>query len=359
MSTGFADFVDLCVKELELCAVREGETVAVLSQANDRLEYADAFLAAARRLGATPFHIRLPQASTTLLGDAGAWTVGATPLASNQPALDALKQADLVIDLIFLLFSKEQMEIQEAGARMLLCVEPVDNLARLFPTEDQRRRVETSEELITKAKTLRFTNKAGSDVVYQLNQYGVMSEYGFTDIPGRWDHWPAGFLFTSGDDDGVDGKVVLDRGDIFITPFKTYIQEPVEIIIERGQIQDIRGGFDAELLRDYIAGFDDPKAYGISHIGWGCNEKARWSGLANDRRSIGMESRAFYGSVLFSTGPNQELGGTNDTACHIDLGMRGCSFFLDDEAILIDGEFVIDDLKVPRPQFAAAQLAGA
>src|SRR2546423_333388 len=120
MSTGFADFVDLCVKELELCAVREGETVAVLSQANDRLEYADAFLAAAKRLGATPFHVRLPQASTTLLGDAGAWTVGATPLASNQPALDALKQAGLVIDLIFLLFSKEQMEIQEAGARMLL-----------------------------------------------------------------------------------------------------------------------------------------------------------------------------------------------------------------------------------------------
>src|SRR6266700_3166665 len=121
MSTGFAGFVDLCVKELELCAVREGETVAVLSQANDRLEYADAFMTAATRLGATPFHVRLPEASTTLLGDAGAGTV----------------------------------------------------------------------------------------VVYQLSQYGVMTEYGFTDTPGRWDHWPSGFLFTGGDDDGVDGKVVL------------------------------------------------------------------------------------------------------------------------------------------------------
>jgi 2,5-dihydroxypyridine 5,6-dioxygenase len=360
MSTGFAGFVDLCVKELELCSVREGETVAVLSQANDRLEYADAFMTAATRLGATPFHVRLAEASTTLIGDAGAWTVGATPLGSNTPALEALKQADLVIDLIFLLFSKEQLEIQEAGARMLLCVEPVDNLARLFPTLDQRRRVEMSEDLIAKAKTMRFTNKTGTDIVYQLNQYGPMTEYGFTDTPGRWDHWPSGFVFTGGDDDGVDGNVVVDRGDIFITPFKHYAREPVEYIIEAGQIQDIRGGFEAELLRDYMAGFDDPKAYGISHIGWGCNEKARWSGMANDRRSIGMEARAFYGNVLFSTGPNQELGGTNDTQCHIDLALRNCSVYLDDEPILIDGEFVIEELKAPaRSQFAPPGLAKA
>ena len=126
-------FVDLCAAELELCGLREGETVAVLSQMDERQDYADAFMAAALRLGATPFHVRLPEASTTLLGDAGAWTVGVTPLASNRPAIDALKQADLVIDLMFLLFSREQIEIQEAGARMLLCVEPVDNLSAAVP----------------------------------------------------------------------------------------------------------------------------------------------------------------------------------------------------------------------------------
>jgi 2,5-dihydroxypyridine 5,6-dioxygenase len=350
-------FVDLCAAELEPCGVREGETIAVLSQMDERQDYADAFMAAALRLGATPFHVRLPEASTTLLGDAGAWMVGVTPLASNRPALDALKQADLVIDLMFLLFSREQIEIQEAGARMLLCVEPVDNLQRLFPTLDQRRRVEASEELLGNAKTFRFTNAAGTDVTYKLGAYPVMTEYGYTDIPGRWDHWPAGFLFTGGADDGVDGKVVVDRGDIIITPFKKFVSDPVEITIEQGRIADIRGGFDAELLRDYIASFDDEKAYGIAHIGWGCNEKARWSGLANDGRSLGMEPRAFYGNTLFSTGPNQELGGTNGTACHIDIPMRNCSVYLDDEPVLIDGEFTIDDLKATRPQFAPSSLA--
>lgn len=350
-------FVDLCAAELGLCGLREGETVAVLSQMDERQDYADAFMSAAMRLGATPFHVRLPEASTSLTGDAGAWTPGITPLATNRPAIDALKQADLVIDLMFLLFSREQMEIQAAGARMLLAIEPIDNLARLFPTVDQRRRVEASEELLANAKSFRFTNAAGTDVTYKLGDFPVMTEYGYTDTPGRWDHWPAGFLFTGGADDGVDGKVVVDRGDIIITPFKKFVSDPVEITIERGRIADIRGGFDAELLRDYIAGFDDEKAYGIAHIGWGCNEKARWSGLANDGRSLGMEPRAFYGNTLFSTGPNQELGGTNDTACHIDIPMRNCSVFLDDEPVIVDGEFTIDDLKAARPAFAPPSLA--
>jgi 2,5-dihydroxypyridine 5,6-dioxygenase len=354
-----ASFVDLCVQELELCAVKEGETVAVLSQMDERQDYADAFMAAARKLGAVPFHVRLPEASSSLVGDAGAWTVGVTPLADNRAAIDALKQADLVIDLMFLLFSREQIEIQEAGARMLLCVEPVDNLARLFPTADQRRRVEASEELLAKAKTFRFTNRAGTDVVYRLGAYPVMTEYGFTDVPGRWDHWPSGFLFTGGADDGVDGRVVVDRGDIIITPFKKFVEDPVEITIEGGQVQDVRGGFDAELLRDYIAGFDDEQAYGIAHIGWGCNEKARWSGLANDRRSIGMESRAFYGNTLFSTGPNQELGGSNDTPCHIDIPMRNCTVYLDDEPVIVDGEFVVADLRAPRSSFGSPSFVRA
>jgi 2,5-dihydroxypyridine 5,6-dioxygenase len=340
-------FIDLCEKELELCGVKEGEVVAVLSQGDERLDYANAFLGAADRLGATSFHVRVPHASSTLTGESGQWTVGATPLSRNRPAVESLKQADIVVDLMFLLFSKEQVEIQEAGTRIILCIEPLDVLMRLFPTQDLRERCEVGEEMLTKACTLRFTNPAGTDVTYQLGSYGVMTEYGFTDTPGRWDHFPSGFLFTSGADEGVDGKVVIAPGDI-VFPFKEYARTPIELTIEQGTIVDIRGELDADLLREYMAGFADERAYGISHIGWGLNERARWSSLATDfYRSIGVESRAYYGNVLFSTGPNSELGGANDTSCHVDVPMRGCSLFLDDEPILIDGDIVVDEMKAP------------
>jgi 2,5-dihydroxypyridine 5,6-dioxygenase len=256
MSLGGNTFSDLCAKELELCGLKENEVVAVLTQGDERLDYADAFLSAAEQLGATAFHLRLPRQSHNLGGDTGAWTVGATPLGENRPAVEALKAADLVVDTMFLLFSKEQLEIQNAGARMLLCMEPIEHLVQLFPSRNLRERVEFGGELLGKANELRFTNKSGTDVSYRLGVYPVITEYGYTDEPGRWDHWPSGFLFSGGADDGVNGTVVIAPGDI-IYPFKTYVQTPIHLTIESGRIVDIRGDLDADILRDYMASFDD------------------------------------------------------------------------------------------------------
>jgi 2,5-dihydroxypyridine 5,6-dioxygenase len=337
-------FLDLCRAELELCGVEEGTTVAVLSQGHMRLDYVDTFLQAAESLGAVGYNVRLGQESHSLDGDVGIWEVGKTPLADNRPAIEALKSADIVIDTMFLLFSKEQLEIQAAGAKVLLCIEPVEHLRAMFPNKALRERVEYGEGLLSSASELRFTNSFGTDVTYQLGAYPTITQYGYTDTPGRWDHWPSGFLFTGGSDDGVNGKVVLAPGDI-ILPFKEYVRTPIELTIESGRIERIDGDLDATLLREYMASFDDPKAYGIAHIGWGLLETARWETLATDKRGIGMHPRSFYGNVLFSTGPNQELGGTNDTACHVDIPMRGCTLYLDEQPIVVDGDIAVDEMK--------------
>jgi 2,5-dihydroxypyridine 5,6-dioxygenase len=341
-------FTDLCRGELELCGIGEGSTIAVLSQGNRKVDYVDAFLAAADQLGATGFNVRLPAVDSSLDGEDGIWEVGDTPLKGNRPAIEALKGVDLVVDTIFLLFSPEQMEIQESGTRVLLCIEPIEHIEAMQPNARLRERVEAGAEMLGKAKTLRFTNEAGSDVTYQLGAYPTMTQYGYTDTPGRWDHWPSGFLFTGGADDGVDGKVVIAPGDI-IFPFKSYVQTAIELTIERGKITKIEGGVDADLLREYMASFNDPDAYGISHIGWGMLETAQWSILAHDRRGMGMHGRSFYGNVLFSTGPNGELGGPNETLCHVDVPMRNCTLYLDDEPIVVDGEIVVDVLKADLP----------
>lgn len=240
MSSYSQSFVDLTRAALEMCGVQEGETVAVLAQGDQRADYARTFMDAAQKLGATSYLVTLPEVSSSLDGSFGAWTVGATPLARNRPVIEALKEADLLIDLMFLLFSKEQLEIQAAGTRVLLCIEPVDLLQRLFPTQEIRERVEAGEQLLRQAKTLRFTNEAGTDVTYQLGHYPVMTQYGHTDTAGRWDHWPSGFVFTGGADDGVDGKVVIAPGDILL-PHKSYVQSAIELTIEQGRIVDIRG----------------------------------------------------------------------------------------------------------------------
>jgi 2,5-dihydroxypyridine 5,6-dioxygenase len=338
-------FTDLCERMLRLCKLREGESLLLLSQGQERVEYVDAFMSAGQRLGAKAMNLRLPYSSSATSGEVGVWTVGKTPLSGNQAAVDIVKSADMVVETLFLLFSDELTEIQQAGTRILTCIEPVDVLARLFPTEDLKRRTDVAVEVLSSARTLRFTNRAGTDVTYRIG-YPVKAQYGYVERPGQWDHWPSGgMVLTCGEDDGIDGRVVVDRGDILL-PFKQYVQDPLEFVIEAGRITDIRGdGHQAELVRQYMADFDDPDAYGLSHIGWGLDERARWAALGTDSRGHGMELRAFSGNVLFSTGPNDLVGGPNHSACHLDIPMRGCSLWCDDRPVLVDGELVIEAMQ--------------
>src|SRR6266704_2524518 len=183
-------FADLCERMLRLCRLTEGESLIVLSQGDERAEYVDAFLIAGQRLGAKVMNLRLPYSSSATSGEVGVWTVGKTPLADNQPAVEVLKSANMVVETLFLLFSAELTEIQQAGTRILTCIEPVDVLARLFPTSELRRRTDVAP------------------------------------------------------------------GDILL-PFKRYVQAPIEFTIEAGRITDIRGGVEAELVRQYMADFED------------------------------------------------------------------------------------------------------
>jgi 2,5-dihydroxypyridine 5,6-dioxygenase len=242
------------------------------------------------------------------------------------------------------------------GTRMLLVWEPISVLRDLFPTPDLRRRVEFGESLLRTARELRVTSPHGTDIRYAIGQYPVMTEYGYTDEPGRWDHFPSGFLLTQGNDLAVDGRVVLMPGDI-INAFRRYIQSPVTLTVERGMVTKIEGdGMDAALLRQYMDSFNDHRAYAVSHIGWGLNERANWHHFAATRElnaEIGVHALAFYGNVLFSTGPNTELGGTNDTACHLDMPLRDCSLYLDNQLIVDGGRIVPEAMRAPGVAAAA------
>ena len=249
-------FDAVCARELELCGIREDDSVAILT-AGSREAQATAMFAAAESLGALAYEVRVsPRRSAGM--DSG--TYGKTPLAGNRAAIQSLKEADLVIDLIGLLFSPEQEEILDSGTRMVLAMESIPILTRLFPSKDLRRRVEAGARLMGEAASIRLTNPAGTEVTYDVGTMSILTEYGYSDQPGRWDHWPSGFVATAPDEGGVNGRIVLAPGDI-VCEFRRYLQTPVDMRVEEGRIVDISGGIDADLMRDYIEGFSDDDAY--------------------------------------------------------------------------------------------------
>ena len=335
-------------KVLELSKLKHGEAVTILTSLDTNQRNLVAARNAAMGLGGTVTVVDLPPTNgdLSLSRDKTAY-IGHTALQGNKAAMAALKASDLVIDLMLLLFSPEQAEILAGGTRMLLAVEPPEVLTRLVPTEDDRRRVLAAARHLTAARKMVVSSKAGTDLQCDLGEFGIVSEYGFVDEPGRWDHWPSGFLATWPNEKTARGRIVIDRGDI-ILPFKSYVQDPITLHIENGFVQRIEGKFDADFLRSYLESFKDPEVYAISHVGWGLQPRAQWTalGLYDKEATLGQDARAFYGNFLFSTGPNTEVGGVRNTPCHMDIPLRGCSVSLDGDPMTVDGSVVAPDQAV-------------
>ncbi|MEM5277295.1 2,5-dihydroxypyridine 5,6-dioxygenase [Cupriavidus taiwanensis] len=336
-------------KVLRLSRLEPGQTVTILTSAATHPQTLSTALTATQSMGAIVNRLDLPPVNgeKALSRDALAY-LGTTPLTGNPAAIAALKASDLVLDLMTLLFSPEQHEILQGGTRILLAVEPPEVLARMVPCEADRERVKAASQRLASAREMHVVSPAGTDLRCPLGEFPAISEYGFVDEPGRWDHWPSGFALTWPNEGAAYGTIVLDKGDILL-PQKTYVTEPIRLTVEAGFATRIEGGLHAELLSEYMASFNDPEAYAISHIGWGLQPRAHWStlGLYDREATIGMDARAFEGNFLFSLGPNNEAGGHRTTACHIDIPVRRCTVRLDGVDVVTAGK-VTDGFRYPE-----------
>ncbi|TDF64814.1 2,5-dihydroxypyridine 5,6-dioxygenase [Cupriavidus sp. L7L] len=336
-------------KVLRLSRLEPGQTVTILTSAATHPQTLSTALTATQSMGAIVNRLDLPPVNgeKALSRDALAY-LGTTPLTGNPAAIAALKASDLVLDLMTLLFSPEQHEILQGGTKILLAVEPPEVLARMVPCEADRERVKAASQRLASAQEMHVVSPAGTDLRCPLGEFPAISEYGFVDEPGRWDHWPSGFALTWPNEGAAHGTIVLDKGDILL-PQKTYVTEPIRLTVEAGFATRIEGGLHAELLSEYMASFNDPEAYAISHIGCGLQPRAHWSTLSlYDREAtIGMDARAFEGNFLFSLGPNNEAGGHRTTACHIDIPVRRCTVRLDGVDVVTAGK-VTDGFRYPE-----------
>jgi 2,5-dihydroxypyridine 5,6-dioxygenase len=330
---------------LELCKLKAGENLVILAADHSNPEHVQAARAAATMLGARLSMLELGESAGAMARMAGETTGqhGATNLTGNMAAIAAMKAADMVVDLMGIDRGTEQQQILDAGTRILLVKEPPEIFIRLVPTPEDKRRTLAAAAKLKKARTMRVTSAAGTDLRCDLGEYQLLVQYGLADEPGRWDHAPSTFVATWPNETSSQGTVVLDSGTT-ILPFKEYVRTPIKLTIKDGYIRKIEGGFDADYLRDYMAKFNDPEGYAVSHLGWGLQKKAHWTtlGMYDKRQSNAMEARSFYANFMFSTGPNGEGGGTRHTACHLDIPMLHCSLELDGEKIL-DGEQLVPE----------------
>ena len=104
---------------LTLSRLQAGQTVTVLTSAATHPQTLATALIATQAMGAVVNRLDLPPVNgeRALSRDALAY-LGTTPLTGNKAAIAALKESDLVLDLMTLLFSPEQHEILASGTKI-------------------------------------------------------------------------------------------------------------------------------------------------------------------------------------------------------------------------------------------------
>jgi 2,5-dihydroxypyridine 5,6-dioxygenase len=331
-------FADVFAK----CGVHTGDSVAILSETQSRQINVELSELALLRLGCRPFHLIVP--SARLSAPAPVRSTGASDaLQELAPVVNALASSVLVVDVTVegLLHAVELPRILAGGARVLMISnEHPEALERLVPDAALEPKVRAGMRFMKGAKAMCVTSSAGTDLTVKLEGARVGGVWGYTTKPGSVAHWPGGLCLAFPAGASVNGKLVLAPGDVNLT-FKEYVRDPISLTIESDYVTRIEGeSVDADMMREYFAAWGDREAYGVSHVGWGMNPKARWDAMAfYDKRDFnGTELRAFAGNFLYSTGANEVAG--RHTLGHFDLPLRNCTIELDGKAVVERGKLL-------------------
>ena len=332
-------------KVFSLSKVESGDIVAILSETQSRPLNVQLAELALLQLGAKPFHVEVISPAQT--APVPVRSTGASQaIAGHEGVLAALTSVPVIVDLTVegLMHAPELPQILKSGARVLtISNEHPDALERLLPNDELKAQTLAAARQCRSTKQMQVTSRAGTNLTVDMEGAQTVGVWGFTDKPGTLTHWPGGVVVSFPKAGSTNGTLVLDAGDVNLT-FKRYLEQPITLTIKDDFVTDVDGGgTDGELMRRYLASWDDPNAYAVSHVGWGMAKGARYEAMTfYDKEDFnGTEVRAYPGNFLFSTGANEFAG--RFTEGHFDLPVRGCTISLDGREVVKEGEVVWEE----------------
>ncbi len=324
------DLIALFRRTFELCQVQPHETVMIYADHHTPNHYMTASLAACHDLGADGFQLTIPTQQVDIL---------------SGPIWDIWHQVDMVVDLESIMTSiyrPIRVSALDAGVRIIRITQPEYDLYRLQPEMSVRDRVNHAQYILEQGQVFHATSSAGTQLQVNIKGRSAFGLWGAADEAGRWDHWSVGVVVGGASRPRTNGTLVLDVGDV-ILGMQRYISSPVKLQIEEGIITDIQGGLDAQLLNQWFAQWHDPRAYYISHIGWGCDPRADWNRMARKQAGGIGDIESFPGVFQIAFGRDTSWyigGGTNDVPAHIDFNCLQHSMTIDDSPITEAGHFI-------------------
>ncbi len=186
-------------------------------------------------------------------------------------------------------------------------------------------------EILTKAKTGRFTTPEGCDMNFSLEGRTCHPLIGVARNPGEFTACPDGEAAISPLEGSASGVMVnpfsIERKDL------GFVTEPIRLEIENGQVRSITGSPAADRFWALLEEYGD-LAKNVAEFAVGTNPASR-------KRATMREAKKSYGTCHMAVGDSGTLGGFVVAPLHVDMIFDNPTVWADDVVVVKDGEIVI------------------
>jgi aminopeptidase len=192
-------------------------------------------------------------------------------------------------------------------------------------------------EMVRKAKQIRTTTEAGTNLVADLNpNYRWLKTSGIIS-PDKWGNLPGGEVFTTPGE--VNGTFVIDGvvGDYLCAKFGDLAQNPLTIQVKGNRLTQAHST-NRELEDDfwrYTHTDENSDRVGEFAIGTNIGLKSLIGQILQDEKYPGIH-------IAFGNPYGAHTGAEWDSSTHIDVVGRKFDIWVDDEQIMRQGQFLLE-----------------
>lgn len=326
--------------------LKPGETIVITCDTESDSRVVTATAQAAVELGAKP--IVLLMASPTGVGKA------ADPMLPVDALAGCLSKADVWVEYNnkWLLYSTPYEMVMEAnkGIRYICLVGMnVDMMVRTIGRVDDkalRNFMVNIRDLTKKAKKMRVTTPAGTDVEFENGPHHPMScDAGIANVPGV--HFLSGQIGWTPVLESINGTIVFDGS---ISPPVGKVSTPVFMRVNKGRVVRLEGGAEAQEFESWLKALEDDNMFRLAHICYGFNPGAHLTGNV-------LEDERVWGCTEWGMGYQSATDAPPDgimAKSHTDGICLNSSVWLDGVQLMDNGTVVHPEVK----DLAEKALAG-
>jgi leucyl aminopeptidase (aminopeptidase T) len=191
--------------------------------------------------------------------------------------------------------------------------------------------------MVRKAKRVRATTDAGTDLTAELNpNYHWLKTSGIIS-PEKWGNLPGGEIFTTPGE--VNGTFVIDGvvGDYLCAKFGNLRDQPLTVHMKNNRLTEAHSE-NRELEDDfwkYTHTDENSDRVGEFAIGTNIDLKEVIGQILQDEKYPGVH-------IAFGNPYGAHTGAEWDSSTHIDVVGRKFNIWVDDEQIMRDGKFLVE-----------------